>query len=72
MQSIIRPLTVVAGLVALASCGGDSTSATGKLAVQMTDAPFPFSQVSMVVDILGLLTCGLVGYLAWDAYRDLR
>ena len=33
---------------------------------------FPFSQVSMTVDILGLITCGLVAYLAWDAYRDLR
>ena len=33
---------------------------------------FPFSQVSQVVDILGVLTSGLVLYLAWDAYRDLR
>ncbi|HKB41088.1 MAG TPA: hypothetical protein VKD72_31965 [Gemmataceae bacterium] len=33
---------------------------------------FPFSQVSMIVDILGLVTSGVIGYLAWDAYRDLR
>ena len=33
---------------------------------------FPFSQVSTTVDVLGILTSGLVGYLAWDAYRDLR
>jgi hypothetical protein len=32
----------------------------------------PFSQVSSTVDILGILTSGLVFYLAWDAYRDLR
>lgn len=32
----------------------------------------PFSQVSKLVDILGVLTSGLVLYLAWDAYRDLR
>ena len=33
---------------------------------------FPFSKVSMLVDILGILTSGLVLYLAWDAFRDLR
>ena len=27
---------------------------------------FPFSQVSTLVDILGIITSGLVGYLAWD------
>ncbi len=32
----------------------------------------PFSQVSTTVDILGIVTSGLVFYLAWDAYRDLR
>jgi hypothetical protein len=25
-----------------------------------------------VVDILGVLTSGVVLYLAWDAYKDLR
>jgi hypothetical protein len=33
---------------------------------------FPFSQVSALVDILGILTAGLVAYLGWDAYKDLR
>ena len=32
----------------------------------------PFSQVSKPVDMLGVLTSGLVLYLAWDAYKDLR
>jgi hypothetical protein len=32
----------------------------------------PFSKVSVIVDILGILTSGLVVYLAWDAYKDLR
>ena len=33
---------------------------------------FPFSQVSTLVDILGIVTSGIVLYLAWDAYKDLR
>jgi hypothetical protein len=33
---------------------------------------FPFGGVSPVVDIFGLLGCGLVLYLAYDAFRDLR
>jgi len=32
----------------------------------------PFGGVSAVVDIISLLVCGLVLYLAWDAFRDLR
>ena len=32
----------------------------------------PFSQVSSVVDILGIVTSGVVLYLAYDAYKDLR
>lgn len=32
----------------------------------------PFSQVSTLVDILGALTSGLVLYLAYDAYKDVR
>jgi hypothetical protein len=31
----------------------------------------PFGGVSLIVDILGLLAGGLVGYLAFDAHRDL-
>jgi hypothetical protein len=33
---------------------------------------FPFSKVSTLVDILGVVASGLVLYLAWDAYKDLR
>jgi hypothetical protein len=32
----------------------------------------PFGGVSLVVDIVAVLACGIVGYLAYDAYRDLR
>jgi hypothetical protein len=33
---------------------------------------FPFGGLSVVVDILGILACGLVLFLAFDASRDLR
>ena len=33
---------------------------------------FPFSQISWFVDVLGVLASGIVLYLAWDAYQDLR
>jgi hypothetical protein len=33
---------------------------------------FPFGGSSIFVDILGILVCGMVGYLGWDAFRDLR
>ena len=32
----------------------------------------PFSKVSPIVDIVGALASGLVLYLGWDAYKDLR
>jgi len=32
----------------------------------------PFGGISMAVDILALLACGLVGYVSWDALQDLR
>ena len=32
----------------------------------------PFGGLSTMVDILGTVACGLVGYLGWDASRDLR
>ena len=36
-------------------------------------AGFPFGGGSFTtVDILGILTSGLVVYLGWDAYKDLR
>jgi hypothetical protein len=33
---------------------------------------FPFSTVSTLVDIIGILASALVLYLGWDAYQDLR
>ncbi|HVS35991.1 MAG TPA: hypothetical protein VMS17_10465 [Gemmataceae bacterium] len=33
---------------------------------------FPFGGVSVIVDVVAIIACGIVGYLAWDAYRDLR
>lgn len=33
---------------------------------------FPFGKVSRSADILGVLACSVVIYLAWDASRDLR
>jgi hypothetical protein len=32
----------------------------------------PFSGISSTVDVFGILASGLVLYLAWDAFRDLR
>jgi hypothetical protein len=32
----------------------------------------PFGGTSVVVDVFGILACGLVLYLAYDAFRDLR
>jgi threonine/homoserine/homoserine lactone efflux protein len=32
----------------------------------------PFGRDNWLVDIIGILSCGLVGYLAWEAYRELR
>jgi hypothetical protein len=33
---------------------------------------FPFQGLSKAVDILAIIACGLVGYVSWDALRDLR
>jgi hypothetical protein len=33
---------------------------------------FPFGQISVAVDIVGILASGVVLYLGWDAMRDLR
>jgi hypothetical protein len=32
----------------------------------------PFSGVSIVVDIFGILACGIVIYLGWNAFKDIR
>jgi hypothetical protein len=33
---------------------------------------FPFGGISKTVDVLIILSCGVVLYLAYDAFRDLR
>ena len=33
---------------------------------------FPFGGISKPVDVLIILSCGVVLYLAYDAFRDLR
>lgn len=33
---------------------------------------FPFGGISMTVDVLGILACGLVGYLGWESFKELR
>jgi hypothetical protein len=33
---------------------------------------FPFGKISIAVDVFGILASGVVLYLAYDAYRDLR
>jgi hypothetical protein len=33
---------------------------------------FPFGRLSPIVDIFGIIACGIVLYLGWDASRDLR
>ena len=33
---------------------------------------FPFGGISKGVDVLIILSCGVVLYLAYDAFRDLR
>ncbi len=33
---------------------------------------FPFQKVNVAVDVFGILASGLVFYLAWDAFKDLR
>jgi hypothetical protein len=33
---------------------------------------FPFGRLNLLVDLCSIIACGLVLYLAWDAYKDLR
>jgi hypothetical protein len=33
---------------------------------------FPFAGQYKFLDILGLLSCGIVGYLGWDSLKDIR
>ena len=36
------------------------------------DMPFGLGSDRFVVDSLGLIACGLVGYLGWDSFKELR
>jgi hypothetical protein len=33
---------------------------------------FPFAGLNKFVDVVCVLACGLVLYLSWDAFKDLR
>jgi hypothetical protein len=52
---------VVAGIVALAA-----------VADLVIGVPFTGSEHSRLMDILFIVAAAIVGYLSWDAYRDLR
>jgi len=52
---------VVAGLVALAA-----------VADLIVGVPFTGTSHSRLMDILFIVAAAIVGYLSWDAYRDLR
>src|SRR6058998_249190 len=47
MKTRMLPL-IAASAIAMAACSEGTSSGTGKLTLLMTDAPFPFSQVSRV------------------------
>ena len=32
----------------------------------------PFGGIGWLIDILGILACGLVGYLGWESFKELR
>jgi hypothetical protein len=32
----------------------------------------PFGKLSTVVDVLGVLACGIILYTSWDAFKDYR
>jgi hypothetical protein len=32
----------------------------------------PFARTNVAIDVLGVLACAIVGYLSWDAMRDLK
>jgi hypothetical protein len=33
---------------------------------------FPFGGIDWYINILGILACGLTGYLAWESFREIR
>jgi len=32
----------------------------------------PFGGIGWIVNIIGVLACGLIGYLAWESFKELR
>ena len=52
---------VVAGLVALAA-----------ICDLVLGVPFSGSEHTRTMDVLFIIAAAIVGYLGWDAYRDLR
>jgi hypothetical protein len=52
---------IVAGIVALAA-----------ISDLVIGIPFTGSEHSRLMDILFIVAAAIVGYLSWDAYRDLR
>ena len=40
--------------------------------LDLTPLKFPFGQTAPFIDILGIIACGVVGYLGWDAFKDLK
>ena len=32
----------------------------------------PFGRIGFLVDGIGVIACGLVGYLAWESFKELR
>jgi hypothetical protein len=55
-------------------CWGSMGVAGLLLLLFILDIPLgiPFGGISIFVDIMGILACGLVLYLAWSASRELR
>jgi hypothetical protein len=32
----------------------------------------PFGGIDWMVDVIGIVSCALVGYLAWESFKELR
>lgn len=59
-QAVVGSM-VVAGIVALMA-----------IADLVFDIPFSGSEHTFLMDILFLVCAAIVGYLSWDAYKDLN
>jgi hypothetical protein len=55
-------------------CWGSMGVAGFLLLLFVVDIPLgiPFGGLSIPVDIIGILASGIVLYLGWDAFKDLR